>query len=212
MLAALALVSALLSAPAAGPMLQATPEDRLGKLPPGLGLKVGQAAPDAELTNVSGEAVRLSSLYAKGPTMLVFYRGGWCPFCNLQLHELAARKADFDKRGVSIAAISVELPSEESKTQAKNSIPFPMLSDPTLAAHKPFHVVHTPGAKELAALKGFGVDLEARSGQQHHTFAAPAVFLISPEGTVLWSHVDEDYKTRPSTDQLLRQFDVALGR
>jgi peroxiredoxin len=212
MLAALALISALLSAPAAGPMLQATAADRLGKLPQGLGLKPGQTAPDAALTNISGETVKLSSLYAKGPTMLVFYRGGWCPFCNLQLHELAARKADFDKRGVGIAAISVELPGEESKTQAKNAVPFPMLSDPLLAAHRLFRVVHTPGAQELAALKGYGVDLEARSGQQHHSFAVPAVFLISQEGTVLWSHVDEDYTTRPSTDQLLHQLDVALGR
>jgi peroxiredoxin len=128
----------------------------------------------------------------------------------LQLHELSARKADFQARGVSLVAISVELPSEESKTQAQHQVPFPMLSDPKLVAHSLFNVVHRPDRKELAALKGFGVDLVARSGQQHQRFAVPGVFLVSQQGVVRWSHVDEDYTTRPSADQILKSIDSSI--
>jgi peroxiredoxin len=204
------LVSALLAAPASAPMLHTTPEERLGTRPAGSGLAPGDVAPDASMTNISGETVTLSSLYAKGTTLVVFYRGGWCPFCNLQLHELAKRNADFQARGVSLVAISVELPSEESKTQAQHGITFPMLSDPKLEAHSLFNVVHRPDRKEISALKGFGVDLVARSGQKHQRFAVPGVFLVSKQGVVLWSHVDEDYTTRPSADQLLHRIEASM--
>jgi thiol-disulfide isomerase/thioredoxin len=102
----------------AGPMLGETAEAKLGTAPPGFGLAVGQRAPDATLEDLTGKKQKLSELYKSGPTFVVFYRGGWCPFCNLQLHDLAAAKADFDKRGIRLVAISVDKPSEEAKTQA----------------------------------------------------------------------------------------------
>jgi len=86
--------------------LTETPSDKLGTAPKGFGLKVGAKAPDATLPDVSGSTQSLAQLYAQGPTLVIFYRGGWCPFCNLQLHEYSAAKPEFDKRGVQIVAIS----------------------------------------------------------------------------------------------------------
>ena len=143
---------------------------------------------------------------------MVFYRGGWCPFCNLQLHELTVAKSDFDKRSIRLVAISVDQPDQEAKTQAKNGVPFPMLSDSTLVAHKAFHVVHVPDEKEAKALSGYGINLESYSGQKHHSFAVPAIFLVDKSGVVRWQHVDADYKTRPSARQVLDVADHSLAK
>jgi peroxiredoxin len=133
--------------------------------------------------------------------------GGWCPFCNLQLHQLTLAKPEFDKRGVRIVAISVDKPSEEAKTQAKHGVPFLMLSDSTLALHEKYHVVHVPGDEEKQKLAGYKIDLSAYSGQSHGKFAVPASILVDRKGIVRFVHVDEDYKTRPSAQQLLEVVD-----
>jgi peroxiredoxin len=186
-----------------GPVLAETPDAKLGTAEPGFGLAVGQRAPDATLEDISGKNQKLSDLYEAGPTFVVFYRGGWCPFCNLQLHDLAASKAEFDKRGVRLVAISVDKPTEEAKTQAKDGIPFPMLSDSKLVAHKAFKVVHAATAEEQKKMAGFGLDLSAYSGETHKSYAVPSVFLVDKTGVIRFAHVNQDFKTRPSAKQLL---------
>lgn len=192
--------------------LQETQADRLGSVPPGFGLEVGNKAPDATLPDVTGKSQRLAALYAAGPVFVVFYRGGWCPFCNLQLHRLATALPQFNQKGLQIVAISVDTPGEEAKTQAKQSVPFPMLSDSDLTAHTAFHVVHVPADAEAKALAGYGVDLEKSSGQHHHSFAVPAIFLVDRTGTIRWRHIDQDYKTRPTPAQMLDVADRALAK
>lgn len=204
-------------APAAAPEppkreLAATPDDKLGSVPPGLGLKVGSKAPDATLLDVSGKAQRLATLYAQGPTFVVFYRGGWCPFCNLQLHALTNAKPDFDQKGLKLIAISVDQPGEEAKTQAQDGVPFPMLSDSKLVAHKAFNVVHVPADAEAQALAGHGIDLEKYSGEPHHSFAVPSIFLIDRTGKIRWEHIDNDFKTRPTPAQMLDAADRVLAK
>lgn len=187
--------------------LAETAGDKLGTAPSGYGLKVGDKAPDATLPDVSGRTESLAALFAQGPTLVMFYRGGWCPFCNLQLHDYATAKPEFERRGVRVVAISVDKPSEEAKAQAKQGVPFPMLSDSKLTAHQAYHVVHVPGDAERKALTGYGIDLAAYSGETHGDFAVPAIFLVDRDATVRFVHVDEDYKTRPSAKQMLAVVD-----
>jgi len=191
------------AAPAAAkpPTLAVTAMEKLGSAPSGFGLEVGAMAPDATLPDVTSTPRQLAALYREGPTFVVFYRGGWCPFCNMQLHQLAEAMPQFAQHGFKIVAISVDLPSEEAKTQAKHGVPFPMLSDSDLTAHKAFHVVHPAGDQE--SNPKFAAMLEQYSGQQHHAYAVASIFLVDRDGKVLWRHVDEDYKTRPSAAQLL---------
>lgn len=192
-------------APAQEPRFEVkeTAEAELGTAAAGLGLKVGSKAPDGALPDVSGATVKLSALYKKGPTFLIFYRGGWCPFCNAQLHNLTEAKAEFDKRGVQLVAISVDSPGEEAKTQAKVGVPFPMLSDSKLKVHGAFKIVHKTTAEERATLGGYGIDLKAYSGESHGNFATPAIFYVDQRGVIRFAHVGEDYQTRPSPKQML---------
>ncbi len=196
----------------ADPTLGTTAADKLGTSPEGYGLPIGSKAPDAKLVDITGKSVTLASLYHQAPTFVIFYRGGWCPFCNLQLHALSEATAKFDAKGVKLVAISVDLPGEEARTQAKQGVPFPMLSDPKLVATGAFHVIKVNSEADKAQLAKYGVDLVSYSGENHGNFAIPSVFLIDKEGVVRWSHVDPDYKARPSVDQLLAVADKVLPR
>lgn len=187
----------------------ATPSDRLGTLPPGVGLAIGSVAPDAELEDFHGKAVKLSDFLSQAPVLLAFYRGGWCPYCSFEIHDFVKSFPEYRARGITPVAISVDRPEESSKTQATFEIPFPVLSDPDLHAHEAFRVVHRADAEEAARLKGFGIDLERSSGKTHHSFAVPALFLVDAAGKIRWAHADPDYKVRPRTPQILAALDAA---
>jgi peroxiredoxin len=188
-----------------------TPKAQLGTLPEGLGVAVGQKAPEAMVEDSSGKPAKLSELIARGPVLLVFYRGGWCPYCNFQIRELGQAWPEFQKRGITPVALSVDRVQEAAKTKTSWQVPFPVLSDPDLVAHKAFRMVHTTSEQERQALKSFGIDLEGASGRQHHSFAVPGLFLIDKEGTVRWAHAEGDYKVRPKVEQVLAAMDEALA-
>ncbi len=184
-----------------------TPQTKLGTLPEGIGLAVGQKAPDAKVSDAEGRPVQLQELVKRGPVLLVFYRGGWCPYCNFQIRELAQAHGEFQKRGITPVAISVDRIEEAAKTRASWQVPFPVLSDPDLVAHEAFRMVHQTDVVERTKLKAYGIDLEASSGRKHHRFAVPGLFLIDREGTVRWAHADTEYKVRPKIPQLLSALD-----
>lgn len=187
----------------------ATAAERLGKLPDGFGVPAGQQAPDFTVESSEGQRLSLRDLTAKGHVLLVFYRGGWCPFCSFQIRELVKSFPEYRQRGVTPVAISVDRVEEAAKTGATYVIPFPVLSDPDLAAHTAFRVLHTADDAEVERLRGFGMDIEKVSGRKHHQFAVPSLFLIDRAGRVRWAHADPDYKTRPRTPQILAAIDEA---
>lgn len=181
--------------------LTAPAADALGTREDGLGLPVGAAIPSFEIQDVRGEPFS-STAISDADTLVVFYRGGWCPFCNFQIRELSQSHDEFKALGVSLVAISVDQPDAVAVTQSAYEVPFPLLSDPDLKAHEAFNVVLQLGVAEVAGLTIYGHDIEKWSGKDHHKMAVPAVFLVR-DGKVAWAHVARDYKTRPSTEQLL---------
>jgi peroxiredoxin len=169
---------------------------------------VGQAIPDVSGKDLDGHDVTLASMHAKGPVLLVFYRGGWCPYCNFEIRGLTEAYPELQKRGVGLVAISVDKPEAAAKMSNLYSIPFPVLSDSDAVILKAFHVVKTVGMAEGFVMKqGFGVDLEASSGRIHHQIAIPSQFLVDRGGIVRWAHSDPDFKVRPTTAQLLAAID-----
>jgi peroxiredoxin len=188
----------------------APPAERLGVLAPNTGMPVGSKAPDGHARDLDGKDVALSSLYARGPILLIFYRGGWCPYCNFEIHAFTTGYPEYRKRGVTPVAVSVDKPEAEARMQATYSIPFPVLSDSDVTIISSFHVARIVGTDESTKMKGFGVDLESYSGRTHHEIAIPALFLIDRAGTVRWAHSDPDIRVRPSTEQILAVID-AIG-
>lgn len=182
----------------------------LGTLPADVGLPVGSKLPDLALQPLGAPATSLHGLLENGPVLLVFYRGGWCPYCNFQLHELATSGSEFQRRKITPVAISVDQPDPASQTQASWQIPFPVVSDPDLRLHEALKVVFQADAAEVKRLGGYGIDLEAASGRKHHRYAVPALFLVDTDSIVRWAHADTDYKIRPSLSQLLEGIDGAL--
>lgn len=193
-----------------GPKATTTTSDsELGTLPDGVGLAVGSPAADGQLRDARDKAVQLSDHWKSGWALVVFYRGGWCPYCNFQIRELTRARADFVKRGVTPVLVSVDRVSEAAKTSAAYEIAFPVLSDPGLAVHRGFRVLQQVDDATLAKYREFGIDLEQSSGQKHHTIAVPSLFLVDESGIVRFAHAERDYKVRPSTAQLLAAIDRA---
>jgi peroxiredoxin len=161
------------------------------------------------VSDVTGKETTLAGVFAQRPVVLVFYRGGWCPYCNFQLHELATKGEELRKRGVVVVAISVDKPQYGAKTAQEHAAAFEVLSDPDLVAHKAFRVVNHIGGATAFALARMGEDLETRSGRDHHDVAVPAIFLIDRAGIIRWAHTDPDYKRRPSATAVLEAIDAS---
>ena len=196
-------------APAPAPAFQAstpkpltvTASSMLGKRDDGLGLAVGAAIPPFGIQDFLGKTFSSTEIN-DDDTLVVFYRGGWCPYCNFQIRELSQSYDRFKALGVSLVAISVDRPDASAVTQNAYDVPFPVLSDPDLRAHEAFNVVLQLDAAGVGSLAEYGYDIEQWSGRDHHRMAVPGVFLVR-DGKVAWAHVARDYKTRPSTEQLL---------
>ena len=184
------------------------PADRIGVLAPDTGIPVGQKVPDVRARDLDGKDVSLSSLYTKGPILLAFYRGGWCPYCSSENHALATAYPEYQRRGVTPVTVSVDTPDAEAKTKATYAIPFPVLSDNDATMIEAFHVVNHVDAATFSKMRGFGLDLESYSGKSHHEIAIPSLFLIDRTGVVRWAHSDPDFKVRPSTAQILAAIDA----
>src|SRR5258708_1270441 len=91
---------------------------KIAPLAPGTGIPVGQKVPDGRVLDLGGKPVTLSSLFAKGPILLAFYRGGWCPYCNFEIRALTTAFPEYQKRGITPVAVSVEKPEAAAKTKA----------------------------------------------------------------------------------------------
>jgi peroxiredoxin len=186
----------------------APPAERLGVLAPNTGIPVGQKVPDVSGRDLDGKDIALSSLYRKGPILLASYRGGWCPYCNAEIHALTTAFPEYQKRGVTPVAVSVDTPENGTKMKATYTIPFPVISDSDAVILEAFHVVKQLTPDEYAKYKSYGEDLESYSGTTHHKIAIPALFLIDRGGVVRWAHSDPAYNVRPSTAQILAAIDA----
>lgn len=180
-----------------------TAPDKLGVNENGKGLKVGSLVKDYTINDINDKPYAISQTWREKPALIVFYRGGWCPFCNMQVRELSENYAKLSAAGVQTVLISADEPDKSAMISAEYNIPFPVLSDPDLLVHKAFNVVLTLDAATVEKYKGYGINLRDWSGKDHNSFAVASAFLIDRQGRVLVSHAPEDYRSRPSTEQLL---------
>lgn len=165
---------------------QVTSDGDLGTRENNMGIAVGTQVADVNVVGLTGETVALKDLWQAQPIMVVFYRGGWCPFCNAQIRELTEHASQFEAAGVLPVLISVDAPDQSSLVQANYEVPFPVLSDSSLAAHTAFNVLSEQSAERVAGMKARGLDLSEWSGQDHGTYALASAFIIGTDGVVDW--------------------------
>lgn len=175
----------------------------LGLLPDGVGLAVGASVPALSAKDADDKSVELAELTQAGDVLVMFYRGGWCPYCNFQVRAMTDAFPKFQQLGITPVLVSVDKISEAAKTKANYEVPFPILSDPDLAWHKAFKVLEKLSPEMVDKLKGYKIDVEAASGRDHHTIAVPSVFLIRKGGKIAFAHADRDYKVRPGATALV---------
>ncbi|MBS1726372.1 MAG: AhpC/TSA family protein [Armatimonadetes bacterium] len=172
-------------------------------------LKVGVSIPDSNLKTLDGKATTLKEALGGKPTVLVFYRGGWCPFCNMHLAELGQVQADIIKRGYQIVAISPDTPAELNKTMEKHDLTYKLLSDSTAETMKKFGVAFRLDDKTFGMYKDkYHIDLERSSGgMTHHILPVPSVFLVDKSGKIIFAHSNPDYKVRMKGAEILKAID-----
>ena len=163
----------------------------------------GSAAPDFSLPNAHGEPVASEALWGDGPAVVSFYRGGWCPYCNVELKALQDRLPEIEALGARLVAITPETPDNALSTQEKNEIAFDVLSDDGNRVASAFGLTFRLPDAVNDIYKGFGIDLEASNGEASQTLPVPATFVIDKGGKVLRAFVDADYTQRLEPDEVI---------
>jgi len=167
-------------------------------------IAVGAAAPDAALRDLDGNDVTLHAIVAGKPTVLIFYRGSWCPYCNLHLSDLVTVEEELRSLGYQIVAISPDRPEELNKMTAADHLNYRLFSDPQAEAMKKFGVAYQVDNTTFMNYKQkFSVDLESASGHNHHILPVPAVFILDRGGKIVFVHADPDYKVRMKGAEVL---------
>ncbi len=186
---------------------QAIMERHIAQLRHGLAktaLKVGDRAPSIVLGNAKGETVDVGALLKKGPVIVAFYRGGWCPFCNLELRAFQRLLPDIEAAGASLVAISPEKPDDSLSTAEKNALTFEVLSDVGQKVGRSFRLVYEFSDELKSAYNGFGLDIPAKNGAVSE-WALPisATYIIDRNGVIISAYTDADYRDRADPIDIL---------
>ncbi|MCP1375697.1 peroxiredoxin-like family protein [Dyella lutea] len=157
---------------------------------------LGSKLPQVMLRTLDGQPTTLKDQVAGKPAILVFYRGGWCPYCNLQLSRLRLIQKDAEALGYRILAISPDRPEELRKTLGKDKLGYTLLSDSPANALKAFGIGYRVDAKLLAQYQGYGIDLRASTGEAQPVLPVPSVFIVDGHGKLQFSYSHPDYRVR----------------
>lgn len=170
-------------------------------------IQPGETIRDFELPDATGAMVKSLDLRTRGPLLIVFYRGAWCPFCNLTLRAFQERYSGITSRGVSLVAISPQTPDHSLSLQEKHNVRFPVLSDSGNKVAQQFGIVFELDGDLKVVQEQFGVDISSFNGDYSFQLPVPATFLVSMDGKVLDSFVEVDYRKRLAPETAIAWID-----
>ncbi len=170
---------------------------------PGLALKAGDLAPAFSLAAPDGTLVASHDLLARGPLIVSFYRGVWCPYCNMELKALQEALPAFQEAGASLVAISPQTQVNSRKSVRDNALTFPILSDPGNAVAAQFGLRFTMPDYLIALYKARKNDLPTANGDASWTLPMPGRFVIGQDSVIRYAEVNPDYTQRPEPLDLL---------
>ncbi|MGB0514611.1 MAG: peroxiredoxin-like family protein, partial [Wenzhouxiangellaceae bacterium] len=162
----------------------------------------GMQAPAFTVVDVQGEEHRVDPDALEKPVILTFYRGGWCPYCNLHLAELRKTEDELVELGFDVWFISPDKP-ELLAEGGHSEYGYRLLSDPGMNAAQAFGIAFRLDDQTHERYLGFGVNLNERSGEEHRALPAPATFIIGADGVVQFGYVNPDYTVRLAPQVLL---------
>lgn len=168
-------------------------------------LKPGDSAPPISLDNAKGETVNVGALLKHGPVIVTFYRGGWCPYCNLELKAFQQVLPEIKAAGASLVAISPEKPDDTLSTAEKNALVFEVLSDVGQKVGRAFGLVYEFTDELKSSYKEFGLDIAAKNGAiTEWALPISATFVIDREGIIVYAYTEADYRDRADPLEILK--------
>ena len=166
-------------------------------------LLAGMKAPDFTVRDVKDQAFQYKADAQTKPVVLTFFRGGWCPYCNLHLSEMRLAEKQLKELGFDIWFISIDKPELLFESLDEPDIAYTIYSDSSLDATRAFGLAFRVDDELNERYLGYGIDLERASGEDHHVLPAPATYIIGTDGIINFAYINPDYKVRLHPDVLL---------
>jgi peroxiredoxin len=166
-------------------------------------LTFGTLSPTVSVRNADGSERSIGPATLAKPTVLIFYRGGWCPYCNAHLHEFKQAEPGLLALGFDIYFLSADRPELLYSSLKEPDIHYVLLSDAWMNAARAYGIAFRVDDSTSARYKSMGIDLEAASGESHHELPVPAVFILDRKGVIRFAYANPDYKVRLKADDLL---------
>lgn len=170
-------------------------------------LKAGDKAPGFTLADSDGNDVSLGDLLSQGPVVLTFYRGVWCPYCNLDLQALEEAADDIRAKGAQLVAISMQGAADSRKSQRENKLNYPILTDQNGELAQQFGIRWKLQDYAQKFFKMFGVELPVIHNDGEWNLPMPARYVIDTDGTIAYAEVNPDYTRRPEPSDLFPVLD-----
>jgi peroxiredoxin len=169
------------------------------------GLFINSKAPDFKAKDQNGNEIVLRDIRKKGPVVLLFYRGYWCPYCSKELQKLEDSLSLIKEKGAQIIAVTPEKQEGISKTIEKTKASYSIITDQEMKIMKAYDVAYQVDAKTVSRYKMANIDLAANNGQKPEAIylPIPAVYIISKDGEIKYRFFDEDYKKQALVKDIL---------
>lgn len=167
------------------------------------GLKVGDDAPAFTAKDQDGKIISLKKALEKGPVVMLFYRGQWCPYCNMELSHFTDSASMIKDKGAMILAVTPETGENVKKTIEKTKASFPVLEDEGMAIMKSYKVNFAVDEKTVEKYKGYGIDFDKANGSNGANLPVPATYIIGTDGKIKYVFFNTDYRKRTSVQEIL---------
>lgn len=174
-------------------------------------LKAGDTLPAFSLSDPDGKTVSSTDLLAQGPLVISFYRGVWCPYCNMELQALEEALSQFETLGARLVAISPQTPVNSRKSVRQNNLTFPILSDPHNDIAAAFGLRFKMQDYLVDLYKSLKNDLPAFNGDPSWTLPMPARYVVGQDGVIVYAEVNPDYTRRPEPEDMLPALRLAAN-
>ena len=171
----------------------------------------GDAVPDVTLLDSRGRPVRLSDVWAEAPLVVIFFRGGWCNYCNLQLRAWQSHAEELDRLGAKVLAISPQTPRNTNGTIESNELAYTVLSDSSLEAAEGFGIAFTLPPELIDYFASVGTDIPVLNGNGLWVLPVPATYVVDTNGVIRFCDVEADYRQRAHPRDAISIIEAMIG-